>query len=487
MRVLFLLLSIAGAVYLGAYFWERSPEDLPIMGNPQPLPTPTRSAVSYAAEATDLYWQGQLTEAIAAYQQALNLEPDQPDLYVELARLLIFRGRPERGVEMAEEALRLDPENARAWAVLCLAYDWMGLPDEALSVCQEAISLDPTLADAYAYRAEAYIDLGNWFSANDDIDKALRLDENSVDVQRTYGYVMEVQGNYTAAIAAYRRALEQHDALVHLYLSIGRNQQVLGRPDRAQDAYVEAVEKDPGSVAARDMLAWSYLLQGNYDEAQVHLDQALELDPTYSRALGRLGTVYFQRRNYEDAIPTFERAIRYGEAESRRGVAFFRLTLEERGEIGGAPAGREVAVGTFSHPRDPLLPLRATVKGGEGFESVKGYVRLEVMDGRYVVRLEGLPETPLGQAYVGWFEPLTAVEGGGLHTGALVRDGEGQVNLRDTTGPVDGPPIEYYYTISLSYYFLDRCPEARPYIQAALSIDPQDANALETQRLCGGP
>ncbi len=485
-RILILLILIASSVYLLIQLWDEESGGLPALSTPVPLPTPTRSAVSFSAEAMDFYRGGQLTAAAEAYQQALDLEPGQADLYLSLARISIFRGRPDRGLVMAREALRLEPENAWAWAISGLAYDWLGLPDEAVTACDKAIELDPTLPEAYAYLAEAYIDLGNWAAANNTIDTALRLNENNTDVQRNYGYVLEVQGNYTSAIEAYRKALELHPGLPYLYLAIGRNQQALADIAGARESYEAAAESDPKSAAALDMLGWTYLLESDYDSAQRTLEQALEADATYSRALGHMASLYFQRRNYEDAIPAFEQAIRYGEAEVRRNATFFRVTLETAGQIPEEPGETEVGVAVFVSPVDSKGPLRAVfVESEEGTTPVRGYVRMDVLDGRYQVSLQGLAAPPSGQVYVGWFEPLKSAEGMPIHTEGMTPDAQGAVTLNSITGPVKGPPIEHYYTLALCYYFLDQCSDAQPYIDVALRIDPDDANALQMMQLCG--
>jgi tetratricopeptide (TPR) repeat protein len=327
--------------------------------------------------------------------------------------------------------------------------------------------------------------LGNWFAANEQIETALELDPNSVDVLRNYGYVLEVQGNYSGAVEAYRDALQQNPSLAHLYLAMGRNYQALGNFTRAIEAYESATESDPASVAAFDRLGWTYLLQGDYVEAQGYLEQALEIDPNYSRALGHLGSLYFQRRNYEDAIPTLEQAIRYGEGESRLRVVRFRITSEPLGQPATEPGGREVAQGVFVHPDQINYPMRAMLSGEETFSTVQGYVRFYPLDGRYVLRLEGLPPSPPNEVYVGWFEPLLTPEKETVRTEPLVPDTEGNVELNGTTGAVTGPPIENYYTLALCYYFLDQCEDAYPHIEVALRIDPEDANALQTLQLCG--
>lgn len=485
-RILLLaLVDVLGIFVLYQFLYN--PEMPMVLSTATPAPTPTRSPTSYVAEATDAYFGGAMPTALAAYQQALELDPAQPEFYVAMGRIMVYRGAPERALQLARNALLYDAEYAPAWALLCLAYDWLNLPLDAVAFCERAIALDPTLPEAYAYLAEAHIDAGNWLAANDTIATAMKLDENSVDVLRNYGYVMEVQGNYSAAIQAYRQALQRQPFLAHLYIAIGRNQHVLGNFTQAQESYQSATEVDPENLIALERAGLLRLLQGDYGPAQVYFQKALEIDPTYSRALGWLGTLFFQRRNYEDAIPVLERAIRYGEMESRRRTVLFTITEEPQGVAASAPTGRTVVRGEFAFPEDTRSPLRAMLRGTPSQEDARGFIRLDPLDGRYTLSLTGLPPAPVGQVYVGWFRPLLSPERAVMHTAPIRPGPDGSVTLSGATGVVKGPPIEIYYTLSLCYYYLNRCADARPLIAVALRIDPQDANALQTQRLCGGP
>ena len=488
LRLLMLLALIGAGVYvvntIMDVMQERPGGGVAYAPTPIPSPTPTPSPAIYVARAEDAYWAGDVETAIDAYQRALDIEPNQFDLYVALSRLLTFQAQPERGLDMAREALRRQPESAQAWAVLCLAYDWIGMPKDAVSACEKAISFDPTLPEAYAYLAEAYIDTGNWYAANSTIATAVELGENNIDVLRNRAYVLETQGNYYGAIGAYREALELHDKLVHLHMAIGRNANALGNWTLAVQAYTDAVEADPNHVPALARLGLLLLLTGDYNKAEAHLIKAIKLDPTFSDAYAHLGTLYFQQRNYEDAIENLKLAVRYGEARSRRRTVYLVITMEDTNAVGAEPDGMEVARAEFVHPFDFEAPLRGMIEGGMVGTDIAGQIRFDVMSGRYAMEMQGLPPAPAGKIYVGWFLPLRSLERQLVRTEALFPAPNGRLQASGDIGRVGGLSIETYYTLALSYYLLDQCSEAMPYIDAALRIDPGDANALQTRQLC---
>ena len=480
-----MLVLIGGGGYMVRALVTGNQNSIVAVNTPTLVPTATPSPAIYVATAEDAYWAGDLEAAIEAYQRALDIEPNQSELYIALARLLTFHGQPERGLEMAREALRRQPENAYAWALLGMAYDWLGMPFESVKACEKAVSLDPTLPEAYAYLAEAYIDTGNWFAANGAIATALDLDATNVDVLRNRGYVLENQGNYYGAIEAYREALAAHDQLVHIYMSIGRNANALNNWTLAIEAYGDAVATDPGHAPALARLGLVLLLTGDYDKAKINLDDAIEADPMLGDGYAHLGTLYFQQRNYEGAIEMFKPAIRYGEARARRRTVYFVMTMEDTNAVGDNPAGLEVGRATFVHPSAFDIPLRGVIAGEASGSSVLGLIRLDPMNGRYEMTMSGLPPAPAGKVYIGWFEPLLLPENRPVRTEPIFPAPDGRVRFSGDTGRVRGPAIETYYTMALSYYLLDQCKEATPYIAAALRLNPEDANALQTQLLCG--
>ena len=101
---------------------------------PEPTPTPTRTSLSYSIEAEDMYREGRLDKAIAAYGGVIEREPDNAEAYAAVARLLALREKAQDAVEQARKAVELDGENPRFLAILAMALDWDGQYDEAHAI-----------------------------------------------------------------------------------------------------------------------------------------------------------------------------------------------------------------------------------------------------------------------------------------------------------------------------------------------------------------
>ncbi len=278
-----------------------------------PTPAPTRTAASYFDEAEGLYREGRLEEAIVAYRNAYQREPQSAVALARLVRLMVFGNQAGEAIQQYGPALK-EFDTAETYAVLCLAYDWYGQYEEALDACVRAIGQDPDYADAHAYLSETYSNLGNWDASYDEAVKALELNDRSVEAHRAMAYALEVRGDYEGAAQSYQQAIALHPRLGHLYAGLALNYRVLGDYDLAIEQFQKAIEIDPDNPKAYDQLGWTYYQMGDSDRAVVEIKRALEVDPGFSSAYGHLGVIDYVRRRYEDAVPNFEQAIATGGA-----------------------------------------------------------------------------------------------------------------------------------------------------------------------------
>ena len=300
------LLILAGSYIVYQLYWQQD------WVNPfQPTPTPTRTAASYFDEAEVLYREGKLDDAIVAYGDAYDREPESWLALTRLVRVMAFRNQSAAAIEQHGNTLKAF-DNAEAYAALCLAYNWNDQYEEALDACVRAVSQNPDYADAHAYLSETYSNLAKWDQAYDEATKALELNNRSVEAHRAMAYALEVRGDYEGAAEGYQRTIDLHPRLSHLYASLARNYRVLGEYDLAIEQFQKAIEIDPQNPAAYDQLGWTYYQMGDSSRAVVEIKRALEVDPDYAPAYGHLGVIDYVRQRYEDAVPNFEKAIAAG-------------------------------------------------------------------------------------------------------------------------------------------------------------------------------
>jgi TolB-like protein/DNA-binding SARP family transcriptional activator len=123
------------------------------MKNPSPLAYRVASAISWNYRQFD--------DAATQAEQAVILDPNDPDGYVALAWVLIFTGHPNDALAAVQRAVRLDPKNADAYAyVLGLARLGLMQYKDALIALQRAQERTPEYLDVNVPLAVVYRHLG---------------------------------------------------------------------------------------------------------------------------------------------------------------------------------------------------------------------------------------------------------------------------------------------------------------------------------------
>jgi tetratricopeptide (TPR) repeat protein len=145
-RILALVGLIGGAVYVERILVPTVP---PLF---VPTATPTRSPATYALEADSFFQSGRLDQAAASYRLAIEANPQDPDLYVALARVLVFAGKADEAETEARNALLINPDLPAAHAVLGWALDFQG-PDHLIEAEARSrlLASDPDFALAHAF------------------------------------------------------------------------------------------------------------------------------------------------------------------------------------------------------------------------------------------------------------------------------------------------------------------------------------------------
>jgi tetratricopeptide (TPR) repeat protein len=324
--------TIFGLVILFGYYLNQV--YLPAQPNPfEATPTPTRSAESLQTEAEELFKQGRLLQSIEAYEEAINASPQNPALYIALARIQVWAGQYEEAQANAENALLLNSNSSMAHAVLAWALDFQGNNTEAMSTIDQALDLDPENAIAHAYRVEILIDsesFDNIATAADVSRTALGLDPNALETRRARAYLLEATANYEEAIQYYREAIEVNPNIPILHMELGRNLRFLEVYDEAIKEFTLANTLNPPDPEPDLFISRTYATIGDYAKAIQYAETAVKDKPTDASLHGNYGVMLYHNFLYQQALEQLRLAVKGGTGEDGLPIVGLSLTNNVR-------------------------------------------------------------------------------------------------------------------------------------------------------------
>ena len=313
-RVIILLVLVGGLIYVNQVIVPATPP--PFI----PTPTPTRSPESFVTDAENLLNEGKFSQAIQAYEEAVQADPTNPSVFITLARLNIYNGNYEEAATNAENALLLNSNNSMAHALRGWAFGFIGDYLQAEGAINNAIEQDPNNAAAYAYKAEILVlqdqsgtgVLGSLDNAIEASRKAIELDPNLLETHRARGVVLEATGNYTEAAREFEIAISMNDNISDLHLALGRNYRFLQQYDKAVEQFNRANALNPTDPLPDTYISRTYATIGEYATAILFAQQAVKDDPTDPYLWGNLGQMLYKNIEYKDARDALKLAVRGG-------------------------------------------------------------------------------------------------------------------------------------------------------------------------------
>lgn len=130
------------------------------LGPDQKMAVREREAVRMFIDGLARHNDGDLEEAARLYGQALALNPNIPDIYINLGVALRALGKPEASAACYHRALALSPDNASAYTNLGNVLRGLGQLEAAVANLRRAAELNPDSADIHYNLGLALRDTG---------------------------------------------------------------------------------------------------------------------------------------------------------------------------------------------------------------------------------------------------------------------------------------------------------------------------------------
>lgn len=267
------------------------------------------------------------------------------------------QGNHDEAIAAYTEAIRLDPALIVAYNNRGLARREKGDKDGAIADYTEAIRLNPAFAVAYTNRGYMFQEKGNLDEAIADYTEAIRLDPTDKWPYNRRGYARLVQGDHEGAIADGTEAirLDPTDAVAYTNRGVARWEK--GDQDGAIADHTEAIRLDPGNAVAYTNRGIVRREKGDYDGAITDYTEAINLDPAYKWPYYRRAFARRAKRDQDGAIADYTEAIRLDPA--------FAQAYSERGDVRRVEGDLDGAIAdtTEAIRLDPALAVAYTNRG----------------------------------------------------------------------------------------------------------------------------
>jgi len=331
-RVIIWLVLLVGAIFL---FRAMNLGDVKPLFSP--TSTSTRTSNNFALEGETHFLAGNLDKAIQSYKEAVKLDPQNGQLWAELARIQCYSSNllttdAERGQRLHDaldsivRAVKVAPDDSTVAAIHSFVLDWNANPvlagDKSIALLTQAEQeasrarqLDNQNVLAQAYYAEILVDQQKLIQADQVIRQALQQNPSIMDVHRVAAFVRESLGYYGDAIDEYKQALKITPNLTFLYISAGANYRQLKQYDKALEYFAQATQIND-NLGINDPIPYlsigkTYSQMGEFFSASRNVHKALQINPSSPDTYGQLGMVYFKSKNFEGSLPAFQCAV-YG-------------------------------------------------------------------------------------------------------------------------------------------------------------------------------
>ena len=429
-------------------------------------------AALFSALAASHHALDELTSAVFYAQRAIVLASDNVHYYHHLAELHLEAGDAEQAADAYDALLTRFPQDEAALLASAELLSRLGYTDRATQRYERLLDVvgdDPVLLENVL---QLYLRQGDDTRAESTLQTLIEQEVNEPALRQMLGELYLRQGRQEEATDAFERAVESGGgeetvlALSDLY----RRQGNAAKADALLEASVapsdEAASPDVLLEKARPLVQRAEADPEAATAAIGLLERALDQDPANAEALALLGLLRAQAGDYEKAAALLDDAL----AQDPRDPALWQQAAAAHFRSGNLQRAADVAdEGTLLFPGDPLL-LQTS---GEVFTALyRDEEALAALEEALLLLEEAEDADAADQALLfGALSLLYARQGDAETSKAYYRQGRGD--------EVASAMALHYLALGLAARGGD-LEEARRLAQAAVDLDPHNPLFMDT-------
>lgn len=458
----------------------------PAFAGAQSSPSSSRLAQDEYMRGSLLEHAGNVSQALAAYEKALALDPSAAFIAGEAAELALELDDKDRAEKWARRRLELAPKDADSHVLLGRVLWARGDTAGAEKELETAARVDPDSADVvYALaevvepddakrarklledflkrnpdeEAHTLYELGRLDAQEQKYSDAIRKLKKSIDldssesdpVRLTLAQVYEVTGDTIAAIGEYKRLLLENPDDLDINGHMAELEAAAGRTSDARETFLEILKKHPDDPNACMWLALDREGADDFKSAAEYLKNSSALDKDANVSL-KLGYYQLQSGNLGQAVNTLAAARKHWPQDER--VAFYlALGKDDLGDHAQAVKLLREVVSADPDDRDSRWHLATILERSGHFPEAEAEFK-RILDDR--------PDDAPSLNYLGYCL---------IEQGQRVAEGVDLVKRAIAVEPTNGA---YLDSLGWGLFRLGRSTEALAALDGAVKDMPED-------------
>lgn len=243
---------------------------------------------TFVHQAERFLENGELDQAVHAYQRASEAMPKYPDIRYRLGQALEKADRPSEAIEEYQAAIEIRPDYVEAYVSLGFLQLKTGQFEASTETFRKALDLRMARLEVPFKLGQAQMEAGEGGLALAYFREVFFGDPRQFDTLFRSAMNHLKHENFEKSLQALESAREIHPRFPDLPNYIGLALAELGRLEEAAQMFREATKLSPHYDVPRLNLAFTLIRLGDYRDAEKELEQVLVLDPEQPAALAKL-------------------------------------------------------------------------------------------------------------------------------------------------------------------------------------------------------
>jgi tetratricopeptide (TPR) repeat protein len=266
-------------------------------------------AVAKTGRAEVFKAQGRLSEAEAAYNEAIAAHPENVVAKTGRAEVLKAQGRLSEAEAAFDEVIAAHPEDVVGKTGRAEVLKAQGRLEEAEAAFDEVIAAHPENVFAKTGRAEVLKAQGRLAEAEAAFDQVIAAHPKNVVGKTGRAEVLKAQGRLAEAEAAFDQAITAHPE--NVFAKTGRAEvlKAQGRFAEAETAFDQVIAAHPEDAVAKNGRAEVLKAQGRLAEAEAAFDHIIAAHPEDAVAKNGRAEVLKAQGRLEEAEVAFDQVI----------------------------------------------------------------------------------------------------------------------------------------------------------------------------------